>query len=296
MVSTRTVVQLGEHELAISHPDKMIWSEAGITKLKYVQLLAELAPFLLPYTAGRYLTTIRFPEGIHGVSFYQKNCPQPIPDYVRTAKDGSINYVVLDSVRTLLWMGSLYSLEFHVSSDEIENPLPNTWMLDIDPSVNEEPRLMEATELVLQTLDSLGLSAVAKTSGATGVQVVMPIERGPDFDALRRFGKFLSEYLVALHPALFTVERLKKDRGSLIYLDYLQHYAGKTLPAAYSPRARLMATVSTPLTRDEVRRDVRPTDYHLLNVPQRLRERGDPLASAPKQSLGPVISHLLDRK
>lgn len=72
MVSTRTVVQLGEHELAISHPDKMIWSEAGITKLKYVQLLAELAPFLLPYTAGRYLTTIRFPEGIHGVSFYQK--------------------------------------------------------------------------------------------------------------------------------------------------------------------------------------------------------------------------------
>ncbi|QTH43777.1 DNA polymerase domain-containing protein [Cohnella sp. LGH] len=296
MVNTRTVVKLGEHELAISHPDKMIWPEAGITKLKYVQLLAELAPFLLPYAAGRYLTTIRYPEGIHGVSFYQKNCPEPIPDYVRTAKDRNINYVVLDSVRTLLWMGSLYSLEFHVSSDEIDNPLPNTWMLDIDPSMNEEPRLMEATEHVLQTLGSLGLSAVAKTSGATGVQIVMPIERGPDFDELRRFGKFLSEYLVARHRALFTVERLKKDRGPLIYLDYLQHYAGKTLPASYSPRARPMATVSTPLTRDEVRRDVKPTDFHLLNVPQRLRERGDPLAAAPRQALGPVIAHLLGRK
>ncbi len=296
MVKTRTVVKLGEHELSLSHPDKTIWPEAGITKLKYVQLLAELAPFLLPYAKGRYLTTIRYPEGIRGVSFYQKNCPEPIPDYVRTAMNGSINYVVLDSVRTLLWMGSLYSLEFHVSSDEIDHPLPNTWMLDIDPSLDEEPRLMEATEHVLQALDSLGLSAVAKTSGATGVQVVMPIERGPDFDALRRFGKFLSEYLVARHPRLFTVERLKKDRGPMIYLDYLQHYAGKTLPAPYSPRARPMATLSTPLTRDEVRRDVKPTDFHLLNVPQRLRERGDPLAAAPVQSLAPVIDHLLGKK
>ncbi|MFC4597446.1 non-homologous end-joining DNA ligase [Cohnella hongkongensis] len=295
MVKTRTVVRLGEHELAISHPDKAIWPEAGITKLKYVQLLAELAPFLLPYTEGRLLTTIRYPEGIHGVSFYQKNCPEPIPDYVRTARDGAINYVVLDSVRTLLWMGSLYSLEFHVSSDELDKAPPNAWMLDIDPSLEEEPRLMEATELVLQALDSLGLSAVAKTSGATGVQIVMPIERGPDFDALRRFGKFLSEYLVARNPNLFTVERLKKDRGDLIYLDYLQHYAGKTLPAAYSPRARPLATVSTPLTREEVRRNVKPSDFHLLNVPQRLRQLGDPLAAAPRQSLGPVLAHLFGK-
>ncbi|TVY01109.1 non-homologous end-joining DNA ligase [Cohnella terricola] len=292
MEKQRTIVRLGEHELAISHPDKPIWPEAGITKLMYVQILAELSPYLLPYTMGRYLTTIRYPEGIHGVSFYQKNCPEPIPDYVRTAQDGKIRYVVLDSVQTLLWMGSLYSLEYHVSSDEIANPLPNTWMLDIDPSLEVEPRLMEATDLVGQLLNSLGLSAVPKTSGATGVQVVMPIERGPSFDELRRFGKFVSEYLVARHPGLFTVERLKKDRGDLIYLDYLQHYAGKTLPAPYSPRARSGATVSTPLSWDEVRRNVIPADFHLLNIRERLRDRGDLLISAPRQSLAPVISSL----
>jgi len=292
MANQRTIVRLGDHELAISHPDKPIWPEAGVTKLKYVQILAELAPYLLPYTTDRYLTTIRYPEGIHGVSFYQKNCPEPIPDYVRTAQDGKIRYVVLDSVQTLLWMGSLYSLEFHVSSDEIANPLPNTWMLDIDPSLDVEPRLMEATDLVLQLLNSLGLSAVPKTSGATGVQVVMPIERGPSFDELRRFGKFVSEYLVARHPGLFTVERLKKDRGDLIYLDYLQHYAGKTLPAPYSPRARPGATVSTPLSWDEVRRNVKPSDFHLLNIRERLRDRGDLLSAVPRQSLVPVISSL----
>jgi len=296
MAKARTIVKLGQHELALSHPDKPIWPEAGITKLDYVRILAELAPFLLPYTVDRYLTTIRYPEGIGGVSFYQKNSPEPTPDYVRTAKDGSIRYVVLDSAQTLLWLGSLYCLEFHVSSDEISNPLPNAWMLDIDPSLEEEPRLMEATEHVLTLLDSLGLSAVPKTSGATGVQVVMPIMRGPGFDELRGFGKFVSEYLVAKHPRLFTVERLKKDRGDLIYLDYLQHYAGKTLPAAYSPRARPQATVSTPLTREEVRRDVKPGQFNLLNIGERLRARGDLLASAPRQSLGPVLSHLASRK
>jgi bifunctional non-homologous end joining protein LigD len=120
----------------------------------------------------------------------------------------------------------------------------------------------------------------------------MPIDRGPSFDDLRRFGKFVSEYLVAQNPGLFTVERLKKDRGDLIYLDYLQHYAGKTLPAAYSPRARPGATVSTPLAWDEVRRNVKPADFHLLNIRERLREQGDLLAAAPRQSLASILKQL----
>jgi len=292
MAQQPTIVRLGKFEMAITHPSKLIWPEAGITKLDYVQILAELAPYLLPYTADRYLTTIRYPEGIHGTSFYQKNCPEPAPEFVHTALDGSIRYVVMDSVSALLWMGSLYSLEFHVSSDEVTNPLPNTWMLDMDPSLENEPRLMEATSLVGNLLESLGLSAVPKTSGATGVQIVMPIERGPSFDDLRRFGKFLSEFLVAQNPRLFTVERLKKDRGNLIYLDYLQHYAGKTLPAPYSPRARAHATVSTPLAWEEVRRDVKPTDFHLLNIRERLHQHGDLLSRASRQSLTPILSSL----
>lgn len=292
MAKQLTLIQLGQYELPITHPDKPIWPEAGITKLSYVQILAELAPYLLPYTSGRYLTTIRYPAGIHGTSFYQKNCPESAPEYVRTAQQGSIRYMVMDSLPALLWMGSMYGLEFHVSCDEIENPFPNTWMLDIDPTLEIEPRLMEATALVGQLLHSLGLEAVPKTSGATGVQIVMPIERGPRFDELRRFGKFISEYLVAQHPKLFTVERMKKDRGDLIYLDYLQHYEGKTLPAPYSPRARIGATLSTPLTWEEVQLNVKPTDFHLLNIQERLHNQGDVLSKAPRQSLASIISQL----
>jgi len=289
MAQQRTVIKLGDRELAISHPDKLIWPDAGITKLDYVRKLAALAPYLLPHSEGRYLTTIRYPEGIGGVSFYQKNCPQPRPEFVRTETEGEVRYVVLDSLPTLLWLGSLYSLEFHVSCEWIDGGLPDRWMLDIDPSVEVEPRIMEATAAVGELLASLGLNAVPKTSGATGVQLVMPIVRGPTFDDLRRFGKFVSEYLTAKHPQLFTVERLKKNRGTNIYLDYLQFYPGRTLVAPYSPRARPGAPVSTPLEWDEVRADVRPADFHLLNIEQRLKERGDLLAKLPPQPLGEVL-------
>lgn len=288
--ATPTLIRLGSEELRITHPDKLLWPDMGITKLDYVQKLAALSPYMLSHTEGRYLTTIRYPEGIEGgTSFYQKNCPQPKPDYVRTAKEGDINYVVLDSLPTLLWMGSLYSLEFHVSCERIGEPLPDRWILDIDPSLEVEPRIMEAAAIVGELLTSLGLNAVPKTSGATGVQVVMPIERGPTYDELREFGKFISEYLAAKHPKLYTVERLKKNRGTLIYLDYLQFYPGRTLAAPYTTRARPGAPVSTPLTWDEVRRNPKPADFNLLNIEERLRAKGELISLLPKQPLRGVL-------
>ena len=292
MQATNTILKLGEYEFAITHPDKMIWPDMEITKLDYIQRLARLGPYMLPHTQNRYLTTIRYPEGIGGISFYQKNAPRPLPPYVRTAQDGQIRYVVLDSMPTLIWLGSLYCLELHVSCETIGDMLPDRWILDIDPSREDEPRIMEAAALAGQLLHSLGLDAVPKTSGATGVQIVMPIQRGPSFDDLRAFGKFISEYLAARHPKLFTVERLKKDRGDKIYLDYLQFYPGRTLAAPYPPRARPGAPVSTPLTWEEVGRNPRAADFHLLNIEDRLKARGDLISQMKPQPLGQVIQSM----
>ncbi|MBB6671676.1 non-homologous end-joining DNA ligase [Cohnella nanjingensis] len=289
---TPVILRLGEQELTVSHPEKPLWPDAGITKLQYVQTLAQLAPYMLPHCENRYLTTIRHPEGVGGTSFYQKNAPQPTPSYVRTAMEGSIRYVVLDSLPALLWMGSLYALEFHVSCERIGEPLPDRWILDIDPSLEEEPRIMEAAAAVGELLHSLGLEAVPKTSGATGVQVVMPIVRGPTYDQLRSFGKFVSEYLAAKYPGLFTVARFKKERGTLIYLDYLQHHPGRTLAAPYTPRARPGAPVSTPLTWAEIGRNPKPTDFHLLNIVQRVNDRGDLIAQLQPQNLEAVLRQI----
>ncbi|GIQ63580.1 hypothetical protein PACILC2_21480 [Paenibacillus cisolokensis] len=281
------------HEMTVSNPDKLLWPEAGLTKLAYLEKLVSLSPYLLRYTRGRYLTTIRFPNGIHGKSFYQKNAPQPKPPFVRTAQEGDISYVELDSLPTLLWLGNLACLEFHASFDRIGEPVyPTEWVLDLDPSREEEPRIMEAAALTGELLASLGIASVPKTSGATGVQIIVPLASRLSFDDLRQFGQFVGQYLATKHPSLFTIERLKKNRGTLIYVDYLQHYPGKTIAAPYTPRARVGATVSMPLTWEEVRSGVSPADFHLLNVERRLREKGDPLSGAAGQDLRPVLSFL----
>ncbi|CAM2979757.1 non-homologous end-joining DNA ligase [Paenibacillus sediminis] len=276
----------------VTNPDKLLWPEVGITKAIYLQKLAALSTYLLPYCRNRLLTTIRYPDGIHGEHFYQKNAPEPLPSFVKTAVHEGITYVVMDSLPTLLWLGNLASLEFHPSLHYVGEGLPCEWMIDLDPSLEEEPRIMEAALLVGDVLRSLGIQSIPKTSGATGMQIIVPIQYGVTFDELRLIGHFVGRYVTEKSPRLFTLERLKKHRGDKIYFDYLQHYGGKTLAAPYTPRGRKGATVSTPLTWEEVHSDVKPSQFHLLNFEQRLTEKGDLLRSIPPQSLDIIIKHL----
>ncbi len=280
------------HEITVSNPDKVLWPEKSITKVMYLEKLLELAPYLLKYTSNRYLTTIRFPNGIHAKSFYQKNCPEPIPTFVRTAEMDNIRYVVLDSIPTLLWLGNLACLEFHASFHRVEDQLPVEWVLDIDPSLDHEPRIMQAAFLIGEALDKIGIRAVPKTSGATGVQLFVPIRHGYSFEQLRKIGQFIGHYMTQTHPKLFTIERLKKNRGDLIYIDYLQHWYGKTLSSPYTPRAREAASVSTPLEWSEVEHGADPRDFHLLNIGARLQQKGDLLQKVPPQSLEHVFSFI----
>lgn len=279
-------------EISITNPDKPLWPEEGITKRIYLQKLAALSPYLLRYCQDRLLTVIRYPHGISGMSFYQKNAPQPLPDFVHTATQDNITYIVLHGLPELLWLGNLAALEFHPSLHYAGSGLPCEWMIDLDPSLEVEPRIMEAAATVGDVLKSLGLESVPKTSGATGVQIIVPIRPGVTFDDLRKIGHFVGRYVTEKRPDLFTLERLKKHRGDKIYFDYLQHYGGKTLAAPYTPRARPRATVSTPLLWEEVHRNVSPRDYHLLNIEQRLDLMGDLIAKVPPQPVEVVISKL----
>lgn len=290
--ATPTVVRCEGLDIPVTNPTKLLWPERGITKADYLQKLVELAPFLLPYCRNRYLTTIRYPHGVGGKSFYQKNAPAPVPAFVRTMPHNGINYVRLASLPTLLWLGNLASLEFHPSSDAVDSPFAPEWLIDIDPSRPDEPRIMEAAEIVGELLDSLGVRSVPKTSGATGIQIYVPILQKYTFDQLRGLGHFIGQYLQDKYPDLFTIERLVKNRGTLIYFDYLQHYAGKTLSAPYTPRARPAATVSAPLRWDEVRLRPKPTDFHLLNIAERLRAHGDLIARVAPQSLDGLLERL----
>jgi bifunctional non-homologous end joining protein LigD len=293
---SRTVkgtIMVDGQEVTVSNPNKMLWPEMGITKAIFLERLTALSPWLLKHCADRYLTTIRFPDGVHGKSFYQKNSPEPTPSYVNIAVNEGIRYVQLDSLPALLWLGNLACLEFHASFERISNPVrPTEWVLDLDPSREEEPRIMEAASLVGDLLQSLGIVSIPKTSGATGVQIIVPVVPELAFDELRQIGEFVGAYLADKHPKLFTIERLKKNRGELIYVDYLQHYQGKTIIAPYSPRARAGASVSTPLHWHEVRANAAITDFNLLNMTDRLRREGDLLDSVRPQSLRQILGFI----
>lgn len=280
------------HEVPVSNPGKLLWPEAGITKRDYLKKLAELSPYLLTYCRNRLLTTIRYPGGVDGPFFYQKNAPEPLPDYVKTAWHENIRYIVLDNLPALLWLGNLASIEFHPSLHFVNESLPCEWMIDLDPTLEDDPRIMEAAAHVGDILTSLGLSSVPKTSGATGVQIIIPTEYGVTFDELRTLGHFIARFVTERFPALFTIERMKKDRGDKIYFDYLQHYSGKTLAAPYTPRAKPAASVSTPLTWEEVQQNPRPSDFNLLNISERLQQKGDLLQSVPPQSVHLILKHL----
>ncbi|QKS48800.1 DNA polymerase domain-containing protein (plasmid) [Paenibacillus cellulosilyticus] len=283
-----TIVIDGE-TIPISNPGKLLWPELGLTKSMYLEKLAMLAPYLLHHCNGRYMTTIRWPDGITGESFYQKNCPEPTPPFVHTAQQGDINYVLLDSLPTLLWLGNLACLEFHMSFDRIgEAVYPTEWIIDLDPSLEVEPRIMEAAVIVGDLLRSIGVESMLKTSGATGVQLIIPSAGDVTFDELRVMGRFVGSYLAQAHPKLFTIERMKADRGDCIYVDYLQHYPGKTIAAPYSPRARAGATLSTPITWEEARGGARIADYNLLTIGDRLSQFGDLLLQAKPQKLRPI--------
>jgi len=285
-------VVIDGHELTITNPNKPLWPDVGLTKLQYLERLITISPYLLDYCRDRYLTTIRWPHGVGDKSFYQKNAPEPTPDFVRTEMLNGIRYVVMDNLPTLIWLGNLACLEFHPSFHLVGSELPAEWVIDIDPSLEVEPRIGEAAWIVGEALQAIGISSVPKTSGATGVQIYVPIRPGYTFEQLRKLGYFLGEYVTQRYPDLFTLERLKKDRGDRIYFDYLQHWYGKTLSAPYTPRARPGAPLSTPLTWDECRALTNPADYNLLNIVPRLERLGDLIRQVPQQDLDHALSFI----
>ncbi|UJF34248.1 non-homologous end-joining DNA ligase [Paenibacillus hexagrammi] len=291
-VTTKGVLIVEGHELTITNPTKPLWPEQGITKADYILKLTELAPYLLKYCKDRHLTTIRYPHGYNDKSFYQKNAPEPLPEFVKLAPLKGINYVNLDCVPTLIWLANLACLEFHPSFHHVGSSLPAEWVIDMDPTLEDEPRIMEAAVIIGEILDSLRIESIAKTSGATGVQIYVPIQPGYTFEQLRRIGHFVASYAVKRHPHLFTIERFKKNRGSLIYLDYLQHWYGKTLSAPYTPRATPYASVSTPLQWNEVEARPHPREFNLHTIMGRLQQKGDLIAQVPPQNLDMILAKL----
>ncbi|MEH7380633.1 DNA ligase D [Bacillus sp. JJ1533] len=285
-------------EIEITHPDKPLWKDKPITKLEYIYYLVEVSPFMLPFLKDRLLTVIRYPHGMYGEKFYQKNCPEYAPDFIQTSMSEGIEYIVCNDLKTLTWLGNQLSFEFHIPFQTIYSKGPSEIVFDLDPPSRDAfPLAKKAATILKDVFDGLKLISFVKTSGNKGLQIYIPLpENRFTYDDTRQFTEFIANYLTTMEPDLFTTERLKKNRGNRLYVDYVQHAEGKTIVAPYSVRGNDGAYVATPLYWEEITEDLSIEDFPLESIIERINEKGCPFAhyfdAKDQQPFEPVLEFL----
>ena len=268
-------------EIEVSQPDKLLWPSREITKRRYVDYLATVEDRMLPWLRERPLTLIRAPDGVGGKRYFQKAVSSYAPEWIRTVRipapsaGRDVDFVVCDDPATLRWLGNQATLEFHpapVRADKLERP--DLLVVDIDPPEGAFDAAVEVAMMVLDVLDDLGMATGIKTTGGKGLHVVAPVERRYEADAFRRAAARLTGIVAARRPDLVTDEFRKVKRQGRVMLDPSRNGTGATIVAPYSPRAREEATVSFPVTPDELS-SVAPGDFTIASV-QDLLDRPGP--------------------
>lgn len=265
-------------DLEITHPDKPLWEKKAIQKADYILYLRDVSPYMLPFLKNRLLTVIRYPHGMFGEAFYQKNCPDYAPEFVETYRSEEINYILCNNLKTMIWLGNQLAIEFHVPFQTIHSGGPSEIVFDLDPPSREAfPLAIKAALLIKEVLDQLNLIGFIKTSGNKGLQIYLPLPEGKfTYDDTRLFTSFMAEFLISKDPDSFTIERMKKKRGNRLYVDYVQHGEGKTIVAPYSMRGNEIGGIATPLYWEEVGENLDPKSFTMQHALLRLKKQGDP--------------------
>ena len=290
------ILKIDGYDVNITNPKKILWPELEIRKIDYISGLIRLAPYILPYSSNRLLTTIRYPDGVEGKFFYQKSTPRYAPSWVETHTWKDTPYMLCNSLPTLVWLGNQAALELHTSFNRhMDEEHPTHLVIDLDPSRGQAfEDVVEASLLIHETLLQLGVESWVKTSGATGLQIYLPIGEKYNYTTARKINEFFGKYFSQKYPRLFTVERIVHKRGKKLYFDYLQMWHGKTITAPYSPRATRLATVSTPVEWKELRKGITPEDFTLLNIMNRLKKKGDLFKEMIEESHIQNLDHILE--
>jgi bifunctional non-homologous end joining protein LigD len=263
--------------------DKPYWPADGYTKGNLIDYYRGVAPWLLPYLADRPVVLTRFPDGIEGKSFYQKDAPPFTPAWVRTAtlpsEERDIDYIVVDDLDTLLYIANLGSIPLHIWGSRVSSiGRPDWCVLDLDPKDAPFSDVVTVARAAHALCDRIELPHYVKTSGSSGLHVMIPLGRQLSWDECRSFGELLARVLVGELPDIATVTRQVSRRGGKVYVDYLQNIEGQLIVAPFSVRPLPGAPVSTPLEWREVTAKLDIRKFTIRTVPKRLQRMGrDPL-------------------
>jgi bifunctional non-homologous end joining protein LigD len=276
-------LRIGAREVRLTNVNKPFWPDLRLTKGDLLQYYADVSAVLLPHVRDRAMVMKRYPHGASGSFFFMKRAPTPRPDWIETCAiahgSGSvIQFPMVQDLASLLWVVNLGCIDlnqWYARCDDVDRP--DYVHFDLDPGDGVEfDRVREAGCIVREALESLRMPVLVKTTGSRGLHVYVPIVRGPVQKDVWRFAKALAIELASRHPALLTSEyRIAQRPKSRVLVDYNQNAWGRTLASIYSVRPTPRATVSTPLTWQELEKGASLEDFRIDNVPARVREVGD---------------------
>ncbi|RQP11535.1 MAG: DNA ligase D [Chryseobacterium sp.] len=277
-------IKVGEQKIALTNQDKVYWPENGYTKGDLIEYYQSMAEYILPHLKDRPQSLHRFPNGITGMSFYQKDAADQTPDWIpikqihSESNNKMINYILCNDRATMAYLNNLGCIDLNPWTAKADNlDHPDYMVIDLDPSENNTfDDVIETAQAVKELLDFCGAEGYCKTSGATGIHIYVPMGAKYNFEQVKDFAHLIVELVQRELPDITTLERsLKKRDPNRIYLDYLQNRPGQTLASAYSIRPRPGAPVSMPLEWKELKKGLRPTDFNIKNALKRVEKKGD---------------------
>ena len=274
-------VKVDGHLLKLTHLNKLYWPEDKVTKRDMFNYYHQVAPFMVPYLKDRPMSLNRFPGGIHGESFYQKNVRDKAPEWAETmphtnSEGVNKDYLLGNNEATLLWMASLGCIEMNPWFSRVQSPdYPDYCIIDLDPDKQHFDQVIQAAQEVKKVLDAIDVPSYPKTSGSTGMHIYIPLGAKYTYDQSQLFANIIVKLVQQQIPDFTTLERMISNRKGKMYLDFLQNRPGATIAGVYSLRPKPGATVSMPVTWDEVKPGLTMRDFTIHNAINRIRETGD---------------------
>lgn len=278
------VTKIGKQEVKLTNQNKIYFPKDEVTKGDLVAYYQSVAKYILPHIKDRPQSMNRFPNGIEGMSFYQKDASDETPSWVQThevhseSNDKNINYIICNDKATMAYLNNLGCIEFNVWTSRIKSiDKPDYLVLDLDPSDNNSfDEVIETALMVKKIADKAEIDAYCKTSGSSGLHIYFPAGAKYTFDQIKDFAHIMMQMVQQELPDITTLERaLQKRDKNKIYLDYLQNRRGQTLASVYSLRPKKGAPVSMPLEWKEVKAGLKPTDFNIENALERIEKKGD---------------------
>jgi bifunctional non-homologous end joining protein LigD len=273
-------MRIGPYTVEVSNADKVLFPDDGITKGELIEYYRQIADTMLPHIEGRPVAMHRFPDGLDGESFYQKEVPDYFPDWVTrvsvSKEGGSLTQLVCDKAATLVYLANQACMTPHVwlsRVDQLNNP--DLLIFDLDPPDGELEDVRFAARALRDVLKELGLVVFIQTTGSRGFHVVVPLDGSADFDTARAFAQDVAELVARQEPDRLTTEQYKEQRRGRVFLDTLRNSYAQTFAAPYAVRPRPGAPVATPIDWAELGK-ADPQRYNIRNVFRRLGQKGDP--------------------